>query len=204
MADDKNPRRGEYAKEKGEVVLREHEYDGIQEYDQKLPNWWLYTLFGAIIFFLVDWGIYYKTDWVPSDEERITAGMGAIHERKEAELMETLSKLDDSILVNTWAKDSGIVARGEELYNAICFTCHGAELDAPQKLGLSLVDGTWKYGGAPMDIFKIINDGTPTDSPGMEPTGARMVPWGKQYTAKQIAELTAFLIQRNPKDFTEY
>ena len=204
MSDQPEPKRGDFARRKGEVVLREHEYDGIQEYDQKLPNWWLYTLFGAVLFFLVDWGIYYKTDWIKTDEEKITAALTAIRDKQQAELEATLADLDDSILVHTWAQDPAIVARGETLYQTICFTCHGAELDAPQKLGLSLVDGEWKYGAKPMDIFKIINEGTPPDSKGMEPTGARMIPWGQQYTPKQIAEITAFLIARNPEDFKEF
>jgi cytochrome c oxidase cbb3-type subunit 3 len=204
MSDQPEPKRGDYARKKGEVILREHEYDGIQEYDQKLPNWWLYTLFGAILFFLVDWGIYYKTDWVKSDHDKIEDALTKIRIKQESELEATLATLDDSILVHTWAQDSAIVASGKQLYNTICFTCHGAQLDAPQKLGLSLIDGTWKYGAAPLDIFKIINEGTPTDSKGMDPTGARMIPWGQQYTPKQIAEVTAFLISKNPKDFTEY
>jgi len=204
MSDQPEPKRGDYARKKGEVILREHEYDGIQEYDQKLPNWWLYTLFGAILFFLVDWGIYYKTDWVKSDHDKIEDALTKIRVKQESELEATLATLDDTILVHTWANDSAIVARGEQLYNTICFTCHGAQLDAPQKLGLSLIDGAWKYGAAPLDIFKIINEGTPADSKGMDPTGARMIPWGQQYTPKQIAEVTAFLISKNPKDFAEY
>lgn len=82
--------------------------------------------------------------------------------------------------------------------------CHGPDLDAPLKLGLSLVDGEWKYGNRPNDIFKLINEGTPADSKGMAPTGARMVPWGATYNPKQIAEMVAFIISKNPEDFQQF
>lgn len=198
------PRRADFASKKGEVVLREHEYDGIQEFDQKLPNWWLITFFGAIIFYLIYWFAYYQAGLIKTDQAAVTDAMSGIQEQKAKALEETLAKLDDKILVNDWASDSSIVAEGEKIYSLVCIGCHGPELDAPTKLGLSLVDHEWKYGDRPMDIFKLINEGSPAESKGMPPTGAKMIPWGATYNPKQIAQLVAFLIAKNPTDFEKF
>ena len=50
-----------------EPTLRDHVYDGIQEYDQKLPNWWLFTLYIAIAWFVVHWLCYYQLGLGSSD-----------------------------------------------------------------------------------------------------------------------------------------
>jgi len=198
---DKEIRRGDFAKTEGEVVLREHEYDGIQEYDQKLPNWWLFTLYAAILFWIIAWVVFYQTSLVRTDQQAVTADMALIQSQKKTLLEKTLATLDDAILVNEWAADAAIVASGKDFYTKACLSCHGPELDAPQKLGLSLIDGEWKYGAKPMQIFKLINEGTPTESKGMEPTGMRMPPWGATYSPTEIAQVTAYLISENPKDF---
>ena len=200
-------KRGSYAKEEGEVILREHEYDGIQEFDQKLPNWWLFTFYGAIVWFVVYWGLYYHTKVYQTDQEKIIASIGALHEKKEAELAATLATLDDATLIGKWATDPGIVASGEATYTTNCVACHAADLSATIEVagnkiplpGMSLTDGVWKYGAKPMDLFKIINKGTPADSPGHN--GAKMVAWGQVLSPKQIAEVTAYIISKNPKDF---
>jgi len=201
------PKRGDFAKHKGEVILREHEYDGIQEYDQKLPNWWLFTFYGAIAWFVIYWFLYYQTHSFRSDREIIVAEMSAIHEKKAKELEATLASLNDQTLINQWSTDAGIVANGEAIYTTNCVACHGADLSAVMVAGevkiplpgRSLIDGVWEYGNKPMDIFKIINAGSPVDAKGLN--GAKMQAWNVMLTPKQVAEVTAYIIAKNPKEF---
>ncbi len=201
------PKRGDFAKHKGEVILREHEYDGIQEYDQKLPNWWLFTFYGAIAWFAIYWFLYYQTHSFRSDREIIVAEMSAIHEKKAKELEATLASLNDQTLINQWSTDAGIVANGEVIYTTNCVACHGADLSAVMVAGevkiplpgRSLIDGVWEYGNKPMDIFKIINAGSPVDAKGLN--GAKMQAWNVMLTPKQVAEVTAYIIAKNPKEF---
>ncbi len=201
------PKRGHFAKEKGEVVLREHEFDGIQEYDQKLPNWWLFTFYGAVVWFVVYWVIYYHGGVMRTDHDAVTERLAAIHETKLAELGKTLAELDDAKLVHQWAASADLVAAGEATYLTNCSACHAADLSGAMDVGgtkialpgLPLDDGEWKFGGRPMDIFRIINEGSPPESEGHN--GAKMQPWGQMLSPKQVAELTAYIISKVPQDF---
>ncbi len=203
------PKRGHFAKEKGEVILREHEFDGIQEYDQKLPNWWLFTLYGSIVWFVVIWVLYYQTSLFTTDQQVIKEKIAAIQAVKMAELEKTLATLDDSKLVHQWAADAALVSAGEATYLTNCSACHAADLSATMVAGatkiplpgLPLNDGVWKFGAKPMDLFKLINEGSPPDSAGHN--GAKMQAWGQTLTPKQVAEVVAFIVAKLPADFKD-
>ncbi len=203
------PKRGHFAKEKGEVILREHEYDGIQEYDQKLPNWWLFTFYGAVVWFIVYWVLYYHTGVFKTSQEMVTAEIVAVQKMKEAELEKTLASLDDSTLVHQWATDSGRVSAGQETFMANCKACHGDDLSAALTVantkvplpGLPLTDHQWKFGGKPMDLFNLINKGSPPESTGHN--NAKMEAWGQKLSPKQIAEVVSFIISKVPEDFKD-
>lgn len=198
----------EYATRKGEVLLRPHSYDGIREYDQMLPNWWVFIFYSSIAFFLGYWLLYYQFGWFRSDGDVIDVHMARIEKVKAKELQEMLAKLDDKALAAVWAVDPAVVAAGRETFMANCVACHGADLKGSIDVGggqsvplpgLPLTDGVWKYGAKPMEIFKLIHDGTPADSAGHN--GAKMEAWGQKFPPMKIAELTAFLLHENPTEF---
>jgi len=201
------PKRGHFAKEKGEVILREHEYDGIQEYDQKLPNWWLFTFYGAIIWFVVHWAVYYHSSLLKDRHQIVTESIIAVQQKQAEELEKTLATLNDSILVHEWATKPDIVANGEVTFLQVCSACHAADLSATISGGIALPglplnDGIWKFGGKPMDVFKIVNEGSPPESDGNN--GSKMQPkGGASLTAKQVAEVVSYLITKLPEDFKD-
>lgn len=203
------PKRGHFAEKEGEIILREHEFDGIQEYDQKLPNWWLFTFYIAVAWFVVHWVLYYHTDLFKSPQQEVQQALVAVKEAKQAELEKTLAKLNDSTLVHEWATNPEVVAAGETTYMTLCSSCHAPDLSATLKAGpatvplpgLPLNDHQWKFGGKPLDIFKLINEGSPPESTGNN--GARMQAWGQQLSPKQVAEVVSFLITKLPEDFKD-
>jgi len=211
MSADPDTKTAHYARAKGEVVLRPHEYDGIQEYDQTLPNWWLFIFFAALLAFPLYWLVYYQFRVVQSDAERVDQAIAKIETVRLKALDEMLATLDDTALVQKWAADPAAVSAGHALFQANCIACHGSDLAARIDVGngqsvplpgLPLNDGEWKYGAKPMDIFRIINNGTPPESPGHN--NARMAAWDKDLAPLQITQLTAYLISANPGDFKEF
>jgi cytochrome c oxidase cbb3-type subunit III len=172
-------------------VLREHVYDGIQEYDQKLPNWWLFTWYITMVWFVIAWVAYYQLGRGDSDVEQIDKAIAAVEEHRNQEL----ASLDDDKLWEM-AKDAKVVEAGKATYSTTCVACHAPDLSAHlagAKLpGLPLNDAEWKHGGSPTQILNIIRKGAPDLTKGMPP-------WEPQLGIQRVVEVTAFLLSHHQK-----
>jgi cytochrome c oxidase cbb3-type subunit 3 len=172
--------------------LREHVYDGIQEYDQKLPNWWLFTWYITIVFFVLFWLSYYQFHVGDSDVERVEKDLAVVTAARDKEL----ASVDDDKL---WAmsKDPAIVAAGKATYDTTCIACHAPDLSAHlggAKLpGLPLNDTEWKHGSKPTQLLGIVRKGAPDLTKGMPP-------WEPQLGIKRVIEVVAFILSHHDKD----
>ncbi len=138
--------------------LTGHEYDGIQEYDNPLPNWWLMTFFATIIFGSIYW-LHYESGSALTQLEELKADLTEIevhskqghgHEHgTSAESEEELKKL---------LADAPFVAKGKDVFLSKCAACHGQELQGI--IGPNLVDDYWIHGtGHPSEIMAIVSKG---------------------------------------------
>jgi cytochrome c oxidase cbb3-type subunit 3 len=172
------------------VTLRDHVYDGIHEYDQQLPNWWLFTLYIFIVWFVVYWFLYYQVGAFQTDEQRIDAALAIITEAKDAQITAILADLDEEAFWQM-SQDPAVVDAGRAHYNQYCVVCHAPDLSA--KLngaplpGVPLNDMEWKYCRNPIDIFNIVTKGSPDVTKGM-------IAWDATLGPKKIVETAAFIL----------
>ncbi len=170
------------------VVLKEHSYDGIHEYDQKLPRWWLLTLYGAIIFSGLYWMVTYHYEGSKTPTERVDDRLAEIAAIRLANSID----VTDNALFWEMSESPQFVSAGEATYKSICITCHGANLEGG--IGFNLVDGEWVHGAQPSSIYNTVYNGVPN-------TG--MQAWGSQLGQKRITEVVAYVLSKNDRSVME-
>lgn len=166
------------------VVLREHSYDGIQEYDQRLPRWWLLTLYGAIVFSAVYWLYYMSTSVGASDVQRLEQKLAAIATYR---LQNSIDVTNDGMFWEM-SGNSAFVNAGKDIYQANCLTCHGAKLEGG--IGLALVDTEWVHGASPASIYRTVENGI---------AGTGMQAWGNLLGQQRMAEVVAYILSQNDR-----
>ena len=158
----------------GEII---HVYDGIEEADNELPLWWLFTFYGAIIFAVGYW-YYYEGFAVGPSSMQAYAGELAAAAAAGGEVTDEL--------LDAMAQDDAAIAAGRETFAGQCAVCHRE--DAGGNIGPNLTDRYWLHGGSPVDIHRTIQDGVPTAS--MPPWGAVLGPVARTAESmKRIASL---------------
>ena len=134
--------------------LRDHTFDGIHEFDSRLPNWWLWSFYLACIFSVFYWIWFHTLDKGDSPFE---AYLG--EQREAAAKMEELMKqnpvTEDSLIKAS--QNPAIVAEGKKIFLTVCAACH--EADGRGKIGPNLTDKFWINGGTPMEIYNTVFNG---------------------------------------------
>lgn len=174
-----NPNRPE--QEPGEDPIREHVFDGIAEYDRRLPNWWLMTLYGGIVFAILYWMATQHFNR-STDETRLAVEM----QRIEAEKLASSATALDADTLWKMSRNPVFVNAGRATYQSTCASCHGATLAGG--IGPNLVDGDWLHGGAPSDVLKSVNEGV---------LAKGMPPWGPVLGGKKVSEVVAFILSNH-------
>ncbi|MBH24642.1 MAG: nitrogen fixation protein FixP [Myxococcales bacterium] len=137
-------------------VLLDHNYDGIQEYDNPMPGWWT----GIFVLTVVWAGVYVvgiNTGAIPTYWDDLSSAqedldkVRAAHERTRPKIEIT----DASLLA--MVKDEARLTEGKEVYARVCAACHG---DVGQGLiGPNLTDDFWIHGGKPTQILHTVKVG---------------------------------------------
>lgn len=165
--------------------LLDHEFDGIQEYDNPIPLW-LSSLFGITMVFGLGYALYFPafpghsgiSGWsaakqydeqVAVEEERY-APLRAEAEKKALEALAALTE------------DQATLDKGHEVFNLRCSPCHGE--NAEGRVGPNLKDAEWLYGGDAKSVLTSIREGRPKGMP----------KWKTELGSEDIQNVTAYVL----------
>jgi cytochrome c oxidase cbb3-type subunit 3 len=138
-------------------LLLDHEYDGIKEYDNPMPRWWLYGFYASIAYALL---YVLRTPGTGGNESVLaeyradSAAAAAVFAQQDAQK----PRLGDAELV-ALAADPRVVHEGSEVFAKMCASCHRA--DGGGMIGPNLADSTWIHVSAAHEIVRLVAEGVP-------------------------------------------
>lgn len=162
-------------------VIQGHQYDGIQEYDNPMPGWWVWIFIGSF-FFAIFYVVGIQTGYINTYEKDLEASLADLETiRTNFAATQPAFTVDETTL-ESYANDPARIEAGALLFAAQCAACHGPE--GQGLIGPNLTDEYWVKGGENTDIYTIITQGSLEKG---------MPPWEAVYSPEQRAELVAFV-----------
>lgn len=137
--------------------VTDHEYDGIQEYDNPLPTWWRRT-FWFSFWFSVAYYIHYQ----------LTGNGASVAQSYEVDMQEYRALVASQSLgeemteqgLTTLMGDPALMKDARSLFLTRCLQCHADK--GQGNIGPNLTDEYWIYGdGTLMNIYESVSQGRP-------------------------------------------
>ena len=201
------------AKNKGEVETTGHSWDGIEEYNNPLPRWWVWVFYLTII-----WGIGYTiaypawpglTGATPgvlgwSTRANVAADI-AENEARMAPMNDKLAAAELTSISTDPELSSYSVSAGAAVFRTWCAQCHGSGAAGVQASGYpNLLDDDWLWGGDIENIHLTISHGIRNE----EDDDARyseMPAFGEMLEPEEITQVVNFVMSLSgtPEDASQ-
>lgn len=167
---------------KYEDKLLDHNFDGIQEYDNPLPGWWVY-----LFIFTMIWGglylfYYHISGEGPSSSEEYAQEIRE-YKTEFAALIAAEQNVDWDNPDFKVFTESAKLQKGEDLYKKNCVSCHGALGEGG--IGPNLTDPNWIHGGGMNNISRTIAKGVPEKG---------MLSWKNTMKKDDILSIASFVL----------
>lgn len=188
------------AQERDELL--DHDYDGIKEYDNPLPGWWLWLFYGTILFSLIYLPYYLLGMGLSSAEmyEQEMAMARQMHPQTAAMAPSPAAPAgamapgmpmaghgaehtDSGIADASLVGNAEAIAAGRTIFLTSCMPCHG---DKGQGIiGPNLTDKYWLHGNRYNDIVNTIVNGVPDKG---------MIAWKTALNPQKINQVAAYVM----------
>lgn len=182
-----------------------HKWDGIEELNNPMPRWWLWTFYICCIVAFV-YMVLYPSWPIPGGSTKGTLGWTKYNKfhKEQAELeahRDVYLKKFSTLSLEQVQKDEEMLqfakAGGFAAFKDNCAMCHG--LDAAGKVGFfpNLNDDDWLWGGSLQDIYQTLQHGIRTEDP--KTRFSQMPSFGRDglLTREQISDVADFVISLN-------
>jgi cytochrome c oxidase cbb3-type subunit 3 len=160
--------------------LLDHQYDGIQEYDNPMPRWWVYIFWATIVFSIL---YFMNLPGIGSGKGRIAnyerdlAAARAAHPAPVA----AADLTDESLRGMT--KVASEVEEGHAVFLTNCVPCHRP--DGGGSIGPNHPDAYFLHGGRPTEVLRTVHDGV---------LAKGMPAWGQVLKPDQVTAVAVYVL----------
>lgn len=167
--------------------LLSHEADGIHEFDNALPRWWLY-----IFYFTIGFAVVYLVNYHVLPTPLVgRAGLVAEYQADVARAASLAPVSSGGPTMLRALTDQASLEKGRAVFEGdtnVCASCHRPDLGG--LVGPNLTDDYWLHGCSPAEIANSIRTGYPQK--GMMPFGT-----GQRLSDEQVLQVTSYILSKH-------
>lgn len=177
-----------------------HEWDGIREYDNPMPRWWLWVFYLTIL-----WGLWYTiaypawplisgaTEGYKGYSTRaLVADEIAEAEAANADINAQLASVELTEISANPELDAYATSAGGAVFRTWCAQCHGSGA-AGAKGYPNLLDNDWLWGGSIEDIYLTVKHGIRIEE-NEDTRFSQMPAFGDVLSKEEVSQVTNYVM----------